>query len=172
VGPDGLSGNAKNERVRIAMICLGNICRSPMAAAVAAELVARSGLANLVVLESFGTAGYHEGEPMNAGARAALKRHGWPSDGHRARRITPVDVRSADLLLVADHSNLFDVRRLTDRRDRAKIRLLRSFDPRSTPAELDVPDPWGGSEADFDHALDLIEAACVGLVEHLATALF
>ncbi len=153
------------------MICLGNICRSPMAAAVATKMVAQGGLADQVLVESFGTAGYHAGEPMNPGARAALKRHGWPSDGHLARRITPADARAADLLLVADHSNLADVRRLTGERDRAKIRLLRSFDPRSLPADLEVPDPWGGSPADFDHALDLIEAACVGLVEHLASEL-
>lgn len=150
------------------MVCLGNICRSPMAAAVAGEMVARAGLSDRVVIESFGTAGYHCGEGMDPGARAALGRRGWPSDGHRARRIRPGDVRAASLVLAADHYNLADLHRLADHDDRAKIRLLRSFDP-SSPADQDVPDPWGGTALDFDHSLACIEAACAGLVEHLAT---
>ncbi|MGH9070916.1 MAG: low molecular weight protein-tyrosine-phosphatase [Acidimicrobiales bacterium] len=183
--------------MKIAMVCLGNICRSPMAAAVATEMVARAGLADRISVESFGTAGYHRGEGINPGAAAALQRRGWPSEGHRARRITPADVQTADLLLVADHSNLADVRRLArNDQDRAKVRLLRSFDPACDPSagaahgsagaahgsagsahgsagaasDLEVPDPWGGNARDFDQALDLIEGACAGLVAHLAAS--
>ena len=153
------------------MVCLGNICRSPMAAAVAREMVAQAGLSDRVVIESFGTANYHSGEGMNPGARAALERRGWPSDGHRARRISPGDVRAANLVLAADHYNLADLRRLADHDDRAKVRLLRCFDPSSSPTDQDVPDPWGGTAEDFDQSLAFIEAACAGLVEHLATEL-
>lgn len=150
------------------MVCLGNICRSPMAASVATEMVARAGLAEQVQVESFGTAGYHQGERIYPGAGAALGRRGWPNQGHRARRLSPVALHAADLVLVADHANLADVLRLarTDE-DRAKVRLLRSFDPASTAADQDVPDPWGGDNREFDNSLDLIEAACRGLVAHL-----
>lgn len=152
------------------MVCLGNICRSPMAAAVATEMVARAGLAERISVESFGTAGYHQGEAIYPGAQEALQRRGWPSDGHRARRITPTDMRGADLLLAADHANAADLRRLArSDEDRAKVRLLRSFDPASRPGDQEVPDPWGGDDRDFDHALDLIEAACGGLVAQLAS---
>jgi protein-tyrosine phosphatase len=147
--------------LRVAMVCLGNICRSPMA-----------GTVGRVVVESFGTAGYHVGGPADAGAVAALRRRGWPVDGHRARRITAEDIAGFDLVLCADRSNVADVRRLArDDMDRAKIQLLRSFDPAVTATDDEVPDPWGGQSRDFDHALDLIEAACHGLVERLAVTL-
>ncbi len=151
------------------MVCLGNICRSPMAAAVATELVARAGLSDRVQVESFGTAGYHVGAPIDPGALAALGRRGWPCEGHRARRITAADVKAADLVLVADRSNWADVGRLvTSDSERSKVRLLRSFDPALAPDGNEVPDPWGGDASDFDHTLGIIEAACYGLVEQLA----
>jgi protein-tyrosine phosphatase len=155
--------------LRVAMVCLGNICRSPMAAAVGQAMVDQAGLGPRVVVESFGTAGYHVGATADIEAVAALRRHGWPADGHRARRITSADIAATDLVLCADHSNVADVRRLARHGgDSAKIRLLRSFDPTVTPDDTEVPDPWGGNSADFDHALELIEAACRGLVERLA----
>lgn len=132
-------------------------------------MVDQAGFADRIVVESFGTAGYHVGAPADAGAVAALRRRGWPADGHRARRITSDDVAGCDLVLCADRSNLADVRRLARHEaDRSKIHLLRSFDPAVTPADDEVPDPWGGDSRDFDRALDLIEAACRGLVERLA----
>lgn len=151
------------------MVCLGNICRSPMAAAVAGTMVKEAGLAASVVVESFGTAGYHTGEKTHPGADAALRRRGWPAGGHRARRLRPADIAIADLVLCADRANLAEVRRLAgDDVDAAKIRLLRSYDPSVDPGDDEVPDPWGGDDADFDHTLVLIERACHGLVGQLA----
>ena len=160
---------AGSDAVRVAFVCLGNICRSPMAAAVASVLVEEAGLADRVVVESFGTADYHVGKCADARTSAALRRRGWSADGHRARQITSSDVARADLVLAADRSNVEFLQRLAgDDRNRAKIRLLRSFDPLSTPWDQEVADPWFGEEADFDSALDQIEAACRGLVDHLA----
>lgn len=152
--------------LRVAMVCLGNICRSPMAASVATALVAEAGLADRVVFESFGTAGYHRGEAADARAEAALRRRGWSAAGHRARQLTAADVSAADLVLCADRGNLADVRRLAPGQG-DKVRLLRSFDPASGTDQA-VPDPWGGDDADFDRSLALIEAACRGLVDQLA----
>jgi protein-tyrosine phosphatase len=155
------------------MVCLGNICRSPMAAAVAGAMVQEAGLAGSVVIESFGTAGYHVGRPADRRARAALRRAGWPAEGHCARRITADDVARADLVLVADRANRAEVVRLAQTpADRAKVRMLRSFDPDAGVGDADVPDPWEGTDADFDRALALIEAACRGLVAHLAGTRF
>lgn len=155
--------------MRVAMVCLGNICRSPMAAAVGAAIVEEAGLADRVTVESFGTADYHVGSAADRRAAAALRRRGWPPDGHRARCITAADIAEADLVLASDHSNLSHLKRLArNEEDRSKIRLLRSFDPAVTASDDEVPDPWFGDESDFDHALELIEAACRGLVEHLA----
>lgn len=167
-GDAGRSNRRDTGTVRVAMVCLGNICRSPMAAAVAQEMVERAGLADRVEVESFGTAGYHVGSPADERARDALRRRGWPPDGHSARRITADDISHCDLVLVADRSNLTDVLRLAaNDDDRAKVRLLRSFDAESD-GDDEVPDPWFGGPAGFDQVLDLIEAACSGLVEHLA----
>jgi len=151
------------------MVCLGNICRSPMAAAVASAMVEQAGLAGRVVVESFGTAGYHAGERADPRADAALRRRGWPSGGHRARRLRPADLAASDLVLCADRANLADVRRLAGADgDQAKIVLLRSYDPDSVPGDDEIPDPWGGDDAGFDRALALIEQACRGLVGQLA----
>jgi len=153
------------------MVCLGNICRSPMAEAVALTMIEQAGLAPSVTVESFGTAGYHAGERIDPRAEAALARRGWPSGAHRARRLKPQDVAIADLVLCADRSNLADVRRLAPSdTDLGKLALLRSYDPLSFPGDDEVPDPWGSDDAEFDRALVLIEQACRGLVEQLARA--
>jgi protein-tyrosine phosphatase len=184
------------------MVCLGNICRSPMAAAVGRAMVDQAGLGERFFVESFGTAGYHVGEAADARAVAALRRRGWPADAHRARRLTSDDIAGCELVLCADRSNVADVRRLVrgqvrgqvwghgeqgrglvrglvrgqelvrgqvrGQGDQSTIQLLRSFDPAVTPGDDEVPDPWGGDSRDFDYTLDLIEAACRGLVERLA----
>lgn len=152
--------------MRVAMVCLGNICRSPMAAAVAAAMVAEAGLGDRVEIESFGTAGHHRGETADARAGAALRRRGWPAGGHRARQIGPADVAAADLVLCADRSNRAAVRRVAPEHA-DKVRLLRAYDPASAH-DAEVPDPWDGDDRDFDRALTLIEDACRGLVAELA----
>jgi protein-tyrosine phosphatase len=153
--------------VRIAMVCLGNICRSPMAAAIGGALVGESGRDDVHV-ESFGTAGYHEGEPADPRTVAALRRHGWPAEGHRARRLRADDLADLDLVLCADHANLAAVRRLAaDGPGKPEIRLLRSYDPAAGHGDDEVPDPWSGGDAEFDTALRLVEQACRGLVAQL-----
>ncbi|MHB8439700.1 MAG: low molecular weight protein-tyrosine-phosphatase [Acidimicrobiales bacterium] len=154
--------------MRIAMVCLGNICRSPMAESVARAMVAEAGLDDVIV-ESFGTADYHCGEGADPQADAALCRGGWPYGRHVARQITTEDVEAADLVLCADHANLRRVRRIVPA-DTGKIRLLRDFDPDAAPGDDEVPDPWGRGDAAFDRSLLLVEKACRGLVGQLATA--
>jgi protein-tyrosine phosphatase len=156
------------------MVCLGNICRSPMAAAVAHAMVEEADLSDAVSVGSFGTAGYHTGEGADRRAEQALARRGWTAGAHRARRLRPEDVAAADLVLCADHANVRDVRRLAGAAADApgKLRLLRSFDPASIPGRDDeVPDPWAGGDDEFDVALALIERACCGLVAYLAELL-
>ncbi len=158
--------------MRIAMVCLGNICRSPMAEAVARAMVEQAGLEGEVTVESFGTAAYHTSEGADPRAEAALRRRGWPVGAHRARRIAPEDVEAADLVLCADRSNVAEVLRIAGPgTDRDKVRLLRCFDPSSTPEDDEVPDPWYGQAREFDAALRLIERSCAGLLEHLGATL-
>ncbi len=151
------------------MVCLGNICRSPMAEAVSRALVDQAGLGHRVTVESFGTAGYHIGESADPQAAAALRRRGWSADGHRARQIDSDNIAVTDLVLCADRPVLAAVRHLAGTEEhRSKVVLLRSFDPFGTPSDEEVPDPWGHAAAAFDRSLHLIERACRGLVAGLA----
>ncbi len=151
------------------MVCLGNICRSPMAEMVAEAMIAEAGLEREWSVESYGTAGYHRGEDADPRAIAALKRHGWPVTKHHARQISASDIPDLALVLCADRSNLHAVRRVA-RDGTDKVRLLRSFDVNASTFDDEVPDPWSGGEEDFDLSLRLIEAACRGLVDHLKSS--
>ncbi len=153
--------------MRLWMVCHGNICRSPMAAAVTEALLAKAGLADEVQVASAGTSAEHEGEGMDRRAAAALARRGWPVPAHRARRLDPRAVRAGDRVLAADRANLAALRRL---RLPVEPELLRQADPAAGPGHDEVPDPWFDGPAAFDEALTLIERACQGLVEGLAAA--
>ena len=153
---------------RIAFVCLGNICRSPIAEVVARSLVEKAGLAGRVTVESYGTAGYHAGEPADRQAAAALARRGLDAGAHRARQLTAPDLGRLDLVLCADSTNLADVRRLAGARfDPERMRLLRSYDPEA-PKGAPVPDPWGLDDDTFDRVVEMIEGACRGLVDSIS----
>jgi protein-tyrosine phosphatase len=143
-----------------------------MAEAVARALLAQAGFDDRIRVESFGTAGFHAGEGADPCAEAALHRAGWPVGAHRARRLEEAHLQASDLVLCADRDNLATVRRLANgMQNAAEIRLLRSYDPAVRTGQDEVPDPWGGTDADFDHCLSLIEKACRGLVSVLAAEL-
>jgi protein-tyrosine phosphatase len=154
--------------VRILFVCLGNICRSPTAEGVMRRLVAEAGLSDEIVIDSAGTAAYHVGNPPDERATVAARRRGTELAG-AARQVRPSDFEDFDLLLAMDGSNLDELRRLApDDGTRARVRLLREFDPASAGApDLDVPDPYYGGPRGFDTVLDHVEAACRGLLEHI-----
>jgi protein-tyrosine phosphatase len=150
---------------RIAFVCLGNICRSPMADVILTSLVDAAGLASKVSVSSCGTGGWHVGEPMDPRAATALLAEGYDPSLHRAQQFGP-DWLEQDLVLAMDTQNLHDI--TGGAGGSVHVRMFRSFDPRvgpdATPEEQDVPDPYYGGEEGF--------AAVVGMVErHLpATA--
>lgn len=152
----------------VAFVCLGNICRSPIAAAVFRSMVADAGLADQVAIESAGTSGYNEGKHADARTIVALQRHGYPTV-HTARRFLARDFERFDLVLALDRANRDDLQRLapTDE-DRAKVHLLREFAPDAGP-DAEVPDPWYGGDADFDETVELVTTACTGLLAHIRT---
>jgi protein-tyrosine phosphatase len=157
--------------VRILFVCLGNICRSPTAEGVMGRLVADAGLQSSIELDSAGTGGWHVGEPPDARATEAAARRGIALEG-RARQVRPEDFESFDLIVAMDRSNVRALRPLASDEDaRAKVRLLREFDPASAGLEdLDVPDPYYDGERGFDIVLDQVQAACEGLLEHVRAA--
>ncbi len=157
---------------RICLVCLGNICRSPMAEAVVQAELARAGLGAAVSVESAGTGDWHVGERMYGPARSELDRRGYDGSGHRARQIEAAWLADYDLVLAMDADNLADLRRMAGGPAAAgRIGLLRAFDPSLTdddPFGGQVPDPYGGSSAQYALAFDLIEAAAKGLAQRLA----
>lgn len=157
---------------RVCLVCLGNICRSPMAEVVLRAGLDRAGLGSVVAVDSAGTGDWHIGSRMDSRARAELAGRGYDGSPHRARQVAPSWLAGRDLVLAMDRQNLADLRRMAgdDPAGRDRIRLLRSFDKRSGP-DAEVPDPYYGEGASFGMVLDLIEAAAGGLAEVLGAAL-
>jgi protein-tyrosine phosphatase len=156
--------------MRLLFVCLGNICRSPTAEGVMRALVQKQGLAAGIELESAGTGSWHVGSAPDERATAAARARGIELAGS-ARQVRAEDFERFDLLLAMDGENARELRRLArDEDERAKVRLLREFDPASAAAgELDVPDPYYGAAGGFDEVLGMIEAACAGLLALLAS---
>jgi protein-tyrosine phosphatase len=157
--------------MKILFVCMGNICRSPTAEGVMRSLVREAGREDEFEIDSAGTGGWHVGNPPDARATESARRRGIALAGE-ARRVTREDFERYDLLLAADRENLAELRALAPNEEsRSKARLLREFDPDSEGApDLDVPDPYYGGPDGFEEVLDLVEAACRGLLEHARTA--
>lgn len=153
---------------RVALVCLGNICRSPTADVVLGALIEEAGLSERVLAESCGTAGWHVGEPMDPRTARVLSDAGYDASRHRARAFG-AEWFDHDLILVMDSANRDDVLALlpADRHDR--VRLFRAFDPEAPAGPApDVPDPWYGGPQGFLDVLAMVERTSRALVEHLA----
>ncbi|MEV5569654.1 low molecular weight protein-tyrosine-phosphatase [Spirillospora sp. NPDC052269] len=176
----------------VTFVCTGNICRSPMAEAVFRHHADEEGLD--VEVDSSGTGGWHAGDRADSRTVAALRRAGYPS-AHVARQFEPDWFDRYDLIIALDKGHLTELRGMApDGAAAAKIRLLREFDPSAGAdpiggaglpvanrltagagsfdgVDLDVPDPYYGGRADFDHVLELVEAAVPGLLDEVRAAL-
>lgn len=146
--------------MHVSFVCTGNICRSPMAAAVFAEELRRAGLAEQVRVSSAGIGPWHIGEAADPRAMAVLKEHGYPLE-HAAAQVGPEHL-DADLLVALDDGHLRSLRRLVS--DHTRVRLLRSFDP-TAPAGAEVPDPYFGEDNGFTEVLEMLEASMPGLLD-------
>ena len=145
--------------LHVTFVCSGNICRSPMAEKVFAHQLAGRGLADAVRVSSAGTGSWHAGNAADDRAGSVLRDHGYPSS-HRAAQLDD-DHLSADLIVAMGRNHVRILHDLGAPRDR--IRMLRSFDPRSGAHALDVEDPYYGTTADFEDVLSVIETAMPGL---------
>jgi protein-tyrosine phosphatase len=157
--------------MRILFVCMGNICRSPTAEGVMRALVREAGLEERIELDSAGTGGWHAGEPPDERSTLAAARRGIALEGS-ARQVRGEDFADFDLLVAMDRENLRGLLAAAPGEEAAeKVRLLREFDPAGGDASgLDVPDPYYGGERGFDDVLDLVQAACRGLLDELRDA--
>jgi protein-tyrosine phosphatase len=151
-------------RYRIALVCLGNICRSPTAHVVLEERLAAAGLDDRVEVGSSGTGGWHVGNPMDARAAATLTTAGYDPTRHRARQYDATWPEAYDLVLVMDVTNLADVGGRTPR-----VRMFRDFDP--VEPGTDVPDPYYGGADGFEEVLTMVERTSDAIVAALPRAL-
>jgi protein-tyrosine phosphatase len=158
---------------RVLFICSGNICRSPMAEVITRAKLAQAGLADQVQVDSAGTGGWHVGEGADRRTVTALTGHGYDGSRHRAREFERDWYADRDLVIAADRGHERTLRAWApDEHARAKVRLLRSFDPEAVAAgTLEVDDPWYGDAADFERCLVEVERACAGLVDWLGETL-
>ena len=153
---------------RILFVCLGNICRSPTAEGVLRHLLATEAPGLSVEVDSAGTGDYHLGEPPDLRSQRAAKRRGIDLSGLSARQVSRRDFDDFDLILAMDHANLRDLQEIAPPGSGAQIRLLREFDAASADAgDLDVPDPYYGGGDGFEEVLDLVQAACEGLLTEI-----
>ena len=151
--------------VRILFVCLGNICRSPMAEGIFRQLIEREGLMAVVEIDSAGTHAYHVGEPPDGRAQAAAAKRGADISRLRGRRASAEDIRQFDYVLAMDRENYDNLLAICPAGMAQKIRLFLEFAPNRT--HKDVPDPYFGNHSGFDRVLDMIEEAAAGLVDHL-----
>lgn len=151
---------------RIVFVCLGNICRSPMADVVMHRLVDDAGLADRVEIASAGTGDWHIGEAADPRTLEILTRHGYDGSTHRARQFTTADFDDYDLIVAMDDSNVAGLREIAPPGGMDKVRLLLSYD--ETAPVREVPDPWYGGEDGFATALALVQQGCRALLDEIA----
>ena len=151
---------------KILMVCMGNICRSPMAQIVTLHLARQAGLREIEV-ESAGTHAVRGREPPDPRAKTVLSARGYTAGKTRSRQITDQDFIRYDLILAMDQANLNDLRRLCPNEQTHKLRLFMEF--AVGHAARDVPDPYYGGVQGFEHVLDLCEAGARGLLANHQT---
>jgi protein-tyrosine phosphatase len=148
-----------NGRMRVLFVCTGNICRSPTAAGVFADLVRKAGLEEAIQVESAGTHDYHVGSPPDLRAQHHARQRGYDLSALRARQVRRRDFAEFDLIVAMDRSHLGILEDNCPEEHRAKLRML-------IPGR-DVPDPYYGGPEGFDRVLDLVEGACLGLLHEV-----
>lgn len=149
--------------VKVLFVCLGNICRSPTAEGSLRKLVQEQDLAHRIEIDSAGTHAYHIDEPPDLRAQQAAARRGIDLSVLRGRQATAEDIEQFDYVLAMDRENYHNLIRAHG--DRENVRLFLEY--ASNFEEEEVPDPYYGGAGGFERVLDMIEDACLGLIEDI-----
>lgn len=149
--------------IHVLFLCLGNICRSPLAEGQFRAFVDAAGTAHRFVIDSAGTSGYHKGSLPDRGSIAVAKKHGLDITDQRSRPLQEVDFERFDFIVAMDRRNLSAI---APRMSKERGFLLREFDDQAT-GSLDVPDPYGGGANGFDEVYAIIDRSVPALAEYL-----
>ncbi len=152
--------------MNLLVVCLGNICRSPMAEGALRARLATSPLAGRVRVDSAGTGGWHAGEPPDRRAIACARGHGVDISGQRARQLSARDFEAFDWILCADRGNVRDVMRVAPTVPGARVALLLEW--AGIDAAGEVPDPYTGGPEDFEQVWRLVDSVAQAVVARLA----
>lgn len=151
--------------VHVLFVCLGNICRSPLAEGVFRRLVAERGLSDRIRVDSAGTGGWHVGHPPDRRMQATAEARGVSLSGIEARKVRRADLTAFDYVFAMDRENLRDLRALDSGEAREKIRLFRDFDPQDGGS--DVPDPYYGGEEGFEVVFEIVDRTCRAILDFI-----
>jgi len=150
--------------MRILFVCLGNICRSPTAEAIARKILVQNNLADLVEVDSAGTSGWHQGQKSDERSQSAGLGRGYDLSKLRSRAVELADFYEFDLILAMDNRNLADLIQMSPPNATAEIDLyLRRFGMQET----EVPDPYYGGQNGFNYVIDLLEEASLKLIDEI-----
>ena len=154
------------QEISVLFVCLGNICRSPLAEGVFRHTLDREGLADRFHVDSAGTGAWHVGESPDLRSMRTAASRGVTLGGH-ARQVRPEDLSRFDYIVAMDQSNLEDLQELQRGvGGEAALYLLREFDPEGGPG-AEVPDPYYGGPSGFDDVFDMVERSSEGLLRHI-----
>ncbi|KAI8638507.1 phosphotyrosine protein phosphatase I superfamily [Parasitella parasitica] len=153
-----------SEPISVLFVCLGNICRSPMAEAVFAQTVKEKKLQDRITkIDSAGTASYHVGSNPDARSSSTCKSHHVPVN-HKARQVSKADFHTFDYILCMDESNLRDLESLAPHDSKAVVKLFGEYDPQG---ERIIEDPYYGGDEGFEHNFKQVTRASEGLLKSL-----
>ena len=154
------------KKVKVLFVCLGNICRSPLGAAILKKKLKDKSMNSWVEVDSCGTSNYHIGDNADPRTIANATQHGVPIE-HRARQLTAQDLENFDFIFAMDKSNYQNILCLSNGKDFThKVKMMREFDSMSRGGE--VPDPYHGGEKDFQEVFDMLDRSTEKFTEYLA----
>ncbi|HBG42376.1 MAG TPA: phosphotyrosine protein phosphatase [Porphyromonadaceae bacterium] len=155
--------DSNKKKIRILFVCLGNICRSPAAESVMNRIIEKNNLQDSIETDSAGTSGWHEGDLPDERMRAHGEKRGYAFLS-RARRFTKKDFQNFDYIIAMDDQNYMDVKSMAiTTEDERKIHRMTEFSRQYSHDH--IPDPYFGGTSGFELVLDLLEDACLGLME-------
>ncbi|WP_155845303.1 low molecular weight protein-tyrosine-phosphatase [Chitinilyticum aquatile] len=160
---------SKQGKFSVLFVCTGNICRSPTADGVMRHLVRDAGLEHCIEVDSAGTYDYHVGEAPDRRAQQHARKRGYDLSFLRAREVSHADFARFDLILAMDNSHMAVLQRRCPADQQHRLRMFMDF--AGMEHEREVPDPYYGGADGFEQVLDMVEAACNGILEHARTML-